>query len=214
MRYERFIDRVDKTKLIEECSDFKPRLHGMPSKWTIYAFVLVLLSVVILIIHMSIRLILLPYSTPTPLFEIFGFLITTTALIVGLAIFSSIIVNRVRHYITETEFQSLLFASSLATNCEFYLIANKSRIAVYYDYNFAENFPIPEDNPDALRALIKHDGIKSDDRAAITKAVTNCERAEVPISLKTHQGKTKNLKLVVNPLKRPAGYSIIKGISV
>ena len=212
MRYERFIDRTDKEQLIASSSDFKARTHGLPSKWTIYGFALVVLAVIILIVHMSIRLILLPYDSPTPLWEVFGFLFTTSFLIIGIAVFSSIIVKKIRRYITETEFQSLLFASSVSTECDFFLISNKDKITVYFDYHFSELFPCPQDSSQ-LDILLTNEGLKDSDKNKLSAAIVACKEAKIPMKLTLHNGKLKDINIVVSPLSRPSGYSIIKGVS-
>lgn len=207
MNYERFTDRKDSLELIKKAGDFRVRKHGIPSKWVIYLFVGVILAIIVLIIQLSIRLILIPEHVETiPVLEIVGFLGSTVFLVTVAAIFSSSLIYRIRDTITEIEFINMAFASSMRLNSEFCLICNSDKNVIYYDHNFNSLFP--RENPDTANfdRLADNKGIAQQDLQKITDAVTNNRYAKVPFS----GGNKKNLSVVVEPLPKPAGYSIIR----
>ena len=211
MGYERFVDRTDSKELIKNCPDFVLRRHGLPPSWVIYAFVIVLLLIIILVNYLAISLILLPNDAPTPLNNILIFLITVSVLLTGVAVFAYSMVHKIREIVLQTEFQNLLFASASAIDSHFCAIATKNRLVVYYDYNFDQLFERTEDKQTAFDRLITSPGISDDDKERVTSAIENSKSASVNFNKDNLDGTSTKLTIKIDPLKRPSGHVVLRG---
>ncbi len=209
--YERFIDRRDKKNLIKSCPDFKLRRHGTPPVQLVYIFVAVLLAVVTLVGHLTIKLLFLPDSDPTPSGEIMMTLYAIALLIIGVAIFAVILVNKIRDIILETEFQNLIFASSARVGSDFCLIVNADKMVVYCDYNFSEIFSSFKNHADAFKKLLSHEGLKKADKEKLVRALSDGASEKVPFVLTKPNNETRKMSITIDPISRPTGYSIIRG---
>lgn len=207
MAFQRFVDRKDKANILKDSPDFYFRRHGLPPSWILYSFVAAMLIVVIMINYMSIRLITLPENEPTPITEVLGFLFTISTLILGISFASYIIIRRITDIVLHTEFQNLLFSSSMSWNTAFCLIAHPTHGVIYFDYNFDQFFTSSSKNPDQMDRLFSSGGLKDEDKARITAAIQGSTAAEVPFA--ALEGKSP-MTLKLEPLARPRGFVVIR----
>ncbi len=213
MSYQRFIDRKDKKRIIASCPDFQFRQHGLPPAWILYSFVVAMLVVVIMINYMSIKLILLPDNIPTPTSEVLAFLFTISALILGISLASYIIIRRISDIVLQTEFQNLLFASSMSANTEFVVITSSDGIMVYYDQHFDQFFADSRDKENELDRLLEHPGLSSENNKKLKLAIETSQDVVVPFKAKNATGVEQSYELVADPLKRPKNFSAIRCFS-
>lgn len=208
--YGRFTDRQDKINLIRNSPDFKLRYHGLPPKQVVYSYIAVLLAILVVVGHLSLRLVDAK-QTDVPVTEILTALVVIGVLISGVAVFAMVLISKYQNIITETEFQCLMFASSARTNTDFCLIANVDKVVVYCDYNFSELFCSFKEHADALKRLLAQEGLKKADRDAIGKAITDSKHVRVPFALTKPNGEVQKMYITVDPITRPSGYSVIRG---
>lgn len=205
MPHKRFIDRTDKEKLIQSCPDFTLRRHGVPPSRVIYAFIALLLIVALVIIHLSITLTLLPDTAYTPLQIVFGFLLLVALLVVGVAVFSFLVMRKIRDVVLETEFQNLLFASAAAADTEFCVITNVKKVMVYYDEPFARMFSLVKGHSDDFEETFDQKGLGKKEKTKVLRAISDGEKLRLPVTI---SGRT--LTLTVEPLRRPSGYVVVR----
>ncbi|NDF11795.1 MAG: hypothetical protein EB060_03135 [Proteobacteria bacterium] len=211
MMYKRFIDRSDKQSLMQGSrQDFKLRTHGMPPKQVVFSFVALLFAIIIIVIHVGYKIadVTEVYSTA----ELVAALFSIGLISSGLVIFASVLIYKIHHIIHETEFQSLIFASSMRVNTEFCLIANADKTVVYCDTNFCNIFASFTEHTDDLKRLLSENGIKKQDKDKLLKAIMDCKAVRVPFLLTKSSGEKKRLTITVDPIGRPTGYSIVRGI--
>lgn len=214
MGYERFVDRVDSKELIKNCPDFVLRRHGLPPSWMIYAFVVVLLLILILINYLAVSLILLPHDAPTPLNNILVFLITISVLLTGVAVFAYSMVHKIREIVLQTEFQNLLFASSAAVDSHFCAIATKDNLIVYYDYNFDQLFPKTDNTTSTYERIAKSAGFSDEEQGKFHEIIRECKTGTVMLNHDNLDGTSVRLKIQIDPLRRPSGHMVIRGYDI
>ena len=213
--YERFVDREDKSDLISKCPDFKMRRHGVPPVQVVYAFLAAMLAVVMLVGHLTIKLLFLPDNAVTPVNEISSILFAISFCIGAVSIFSIALIYKIRDLILETEFQNLIFASASRINTDFCIIINKDKDALYCDYNFSLIFPGFENQTKAFIDLLAHEGFKKADRDKVLKGIANDKSVKVAfVHNKSSDGKPKKYEITVDPLSRPSGYYAVRGAAV
>ncbi len=211
MGYERFIDRADSKELIKNCPDFVLRRHGLPPSWVIYAFVVVLLLILILVNYLSVSLILLPNDAPTPLNNILIFLITISVLLTGVAVFAYSMVHKIREIVLQTEFQNLLFASSASIDSHFCATCTKDNLVVYYDYHFDKLFPRTEGCKTTFDRLIASVGFSEEAKTQLISTLEKCEKGVIAFEQDNLDGTSTKLNIKIDPLNRPAGHMVLRG---
>jgi hypothetical protein len=211
---ERFVDRGDKKSLIKSCPDFKLRRHGVPPLQVAYAFMAALLAVVILVGYLVVKLLFLPDNVVTPNNEILFILFLIGFCITSVAIFSIALIYKIRDIILETEFQNLIFASAGRLGTDFCLIINKDKNTVYCDYSFSQLFASFEDHESAFKTFLKAKGLKKADKDKILKGIKAGKSTKATFThAKTAKAKPKKYSITIDPISRPDGYFVLKGIA-
>ena len=213
MAYRRFIDRTDKTQIIKGCSDFRERQHGLPTTTIIYLYCILFLSIVVLVNYLTTQLLMLPDTSTDYPAMVWGHISAISFLIILTGIFSSVFIHKIRRIIIETEFQNLLFTSSLAVDSNFCLIANTHKVDVFYDANFSAIFHKEGDSQltDSFARLTEHEGFKKSDKEKLVRAVIDSAPTSIPFSHK-QDGKVTHYDVSINPLNRPKGFCFIKAV--
>jgi hypothetical protein len=209
--HERFIDRIDRKVLIDSSPDFKLRYHTIPPKQVVYSYVAVLLAVIVIVAHLTIKLVNLDDNQVIPTNEIITALFAIGVLISAAAVFSCVLIYKIHHIVTETEFQSLLFSSSMRVGFDFCMIVNSDKNVVYCDYNFSQIFSSFKDHSDALRRLMEHEGLKQDDKDKIIRSIVDGKPTKAPFKFTKTNGDDVKMLLACDPISRPSGFTIIRG---
>ncbi len=212
MAYERFIDRPDNRRIIRDCLDFTLRKYGLPPRWVFYFFGVAILTTIIAIHMLSVDVMILEKDEPFPVQKVFFTLIVSGLLISGTGIFAYAMVHKFRDILVQTEFQNMLYSSSMSIDTEFVVISNREKEILHYDYHFDHVFIADSNQRASFSMLETSDGFTEKDRKAFTKAVEENKHAEIPFTLKAIGKKAKDRKLnvVVEPLSRPGGYCVIR----
>lgn len=211
---ERFVDRKDKKDLIKSCPDFKFRRHGVPPVQVVYAFMAALLAVVMLVGHLVIKLLFLPDNVTTPNNEILSILFLIGFCIAAVALFSVALIYRIRDIILETEFQNLMFASAARLGTDFCLIINGEKSTIYCDYNFSQLFASFENHEGAFNTLMSEKSLKKADKDKVMKAMKDGKAAKIVLNYKKSSDEAAvKYTITAEPIARPVGYYVIKGIA-
>ncbi len=200
----RFIDRRDKYRLIKSTPDFYLRRHGLPSTQLIMTFIVALLLTVVLSTFLSAELIWRPDRLPVPLSTIAGFILALALVVTGIALFSFNAIRKFQRFVTETEFQSLAFASAMRAGARFTLIVNRDRQVLYADALSLEMLQCPN-IAEALNALLAHTGWKDKARASVEGALHEGKAVVAPLEIEENL-----LQIDVQPLERPSGFLVIR----
>ncbi len=206
MGYERFADRNDAVSIVKKSKDFRVRQHKLPSRSVIYLFICLWLGVTAAISFLSADMLMMPDDSPTPITDILKFMGVVTFLVLVISIIASSLLQRARNTVMETEFLSLVFANSATLDSEFCLVANHDKDVVYYNNGFDNLFTASEDFPNNFDRFIAHKGITDADKQKLERALDRGDMEKVTFK----DGKTE-LEITMQPLPRPAGYSIIRG---
>ena len=214
MGYERFTDRKDANILIKKVGGFRIRRHGLPPAWVVVLFVILLLGFMMLIINLSLRLVQLKgdvYSanSPVPISEIVAFLSITIFAVTIIVMYFSYLVSKIKNTVSESEFLNMVFSGVVRLDSEFCLIVNSDKDVVYFDEGFNSTFPRTNEHSNNLDRILLSRALKTEDSEKIVKAISASERADVAISCDDN-----SLRISVEPLERPAGYSVIRGYKV
>lgn len=203
---QRFVDRRDRKELIKRSVDFTMRYQGTPIIRIISYFSVVLLLTFVLLSNLFVKLLLLPDGEAIPEDEIIGILVTTLFLGTTVAMFATFLVYKVRENITATEFQNLIFASSVRLNSEFCLIVHQSGIGIYFDPNFSKLFSFtPESQQDPFDKLMASKGFSKSAKDKLMKSLDLGKGVEVPY---TRNKQKMHVKL--DPIDRPKGFFMLR----
>lgn len=212
MHPKRFIDKPENYKLIESSMDFKRRRHGPPLVRVASAFAAVLIATFILLSYLVQELLFLPAEQPPPEGLILAIFLITIFSATAVGVFAVFLIHRVRRIVMATEFQNLVFASSMRIGAAFCLIVHKERTGVYCDYDFNEMFaPFGYHAGDPFRQLLASEGFKREDEERLLKVLEEGHASAFDFSLKRPDGLPHKMTVKVEPIERPAGFFIIRG---
>lgn len=135
---------------------------------------------------------------------------------------------RYQDVIMATEFQNVIFASAARINAEFCLIVKRDGTVVYADPGFLKRFSTGSHGGHGLDVLLESGGLSDEDKKRLLSSVENNipekmlfsmlgENLSVivePLQVNTDLlPPDRVVKLAVNPLSRPPGYSIVRAVS-
>ncbi len=212
MQYRRFIDRDDKTELMEASEGFNPRQHGTSIKRLGLYFMAVLFITIMLLNHLISKFLFTPDGNAPTLDEVIVVLGGTVFFAIVVGVVALMLIIKVRKNITATEFQNLIFASCMRVDSDFCLVLHKDRKGIYCDYKFNTLFePFVVHSDDPFHQLLASQGFRKGDEKKLLDALKDGRQAQFTFSLKHPEGKAKKIKLRLDPIERPGGFFLLRG---
>lgn len=216
LMYKRFSDHTGKRRLVSQAKDFHLRGHGLPPRHVVAGFMMVLLAAITLSAYLVYLLVTLPYpillSMRFPTWNVVASLIGVVLILGAAALYSSVMIYKIRSILRDTEFQTLLFASGLRVDTEFCLLMRcDDQVTVYHDAAFSNLFPSFQDDTLAFNALVHHPNWKPQNKKKLKESVAQRRAAKIPLDLRYPNGRDYTVEVRIQPLQRPAGYIAIRG---
>lgn len=205
----RFVNRQDKDELIRNSSDFKVRYHGSFILWVTYAFIASILAIILIVKRALDSTLLAESYDSIPMTDIVLGFVFLVLVMVFLAGYIYLVVNKIRSFVQAAEFQNLMFSSAMKVHTLFCFIANNDKKIVYADNHCVDIFK--EENIDTLDDLLKHEGISEEDSHKLLRAISNSESEEVPLVFTDSDGEKRDAMVFLDPIERPTGYFIVRG---
>ena len=213
MAYQRFTDREDLPRIMRECGDFNCRYSPFTAGNIMYVFVASLVVLIALIGYLGMRLTHLSERETISEGALIQYGVLIFIFICGISLFTYFFAKKIRERIFLIEFQNMLFAGGMVGDSEFCMLIKGDLTPIYHDEAFAEIFHHDEAMPpDNLQLLLDHPGgFSVADKQSFLQAIKHGKPEVVSFVLST-KSKTKPvpLNLVVEPLRRPKGFLVIR----
>ena len=208
----RFLERSDKRDFIKYSDDFKPRKENSPTKrLALYLSMIMIISLGILMNFIN-SMLYLPQVVPPPEDQIFKALGIVIFSFILACLVAAVIVEQVRKNVLSAEFQSMVFASGMKVDNDFCLIVHREKAGFYCDYSFSELFSdYGKQNHDPFHQLLASEGFKASDEELLLEILERGESASFTFVLNRKGKKSKKMTVLVDPLKRPKDFFIIRG---
>lgn len=133
----------------------------------------------------------------------------------GLGWFTISFTQRNRDIVLATEFQNALFAGAAGINTRFCLISHADGGVTYSNPGFQKMFEAPARSGHILLdLLLDHGHVSKEDATLVRTTLSESKSCRVPFYYTSKDGTTREtLWLTVDPLPRPSGYSLIRGLN-
>ncbi|MBN8531457.1 MAG: PAS domain-containing protein [Alphaproteobacteria bacterium] len=133
----------------------------------------------------------------------------------GLGWFTISFTQRNRDIVLATEFQNALFAGAAGINTRFCLISHADGGVTYSNPGFQKMFDAPARSGHILLdLLLDHGHVTKDDATLVRATLAEGKSCRVPFYYTSKDGGTReSLWLTVDPLPRPSGYALIRGLN-
>ena len=119
---------------------------------------------------------------------------------------------RYRDMLLVTEFQNALFASAMGLHNKFCLIIKRDGSIVYLDRSFQNLFPDFVKQPmRTVDLLLKYGKVERTDVTRINDAIAEGTYEKVIFDITDAQGLVHHVILSVEPIMRPAGFTMLRG---
>ena len=123
--------------------------------------------------------------------------------------------DRISDLIFSNEFENALFAGAAGTGVEFLLIIRHNREVVYYNPSFHNFFSHTSSNTRyGIDELLETIGVTDDVRDKILLSLMSRKGFNTFVTIITADNTPTMLRLVLNPIRRPKGYFVLKGLRV
>lgn len=130
----------------------------------------------------------------------------------GLCLFVIAFTQRNRDLVMATEFQNMLFAAAASVKSEFVLITQRDGTVVYFNPGFQNLFGSRHHASTILDTVLEGGKLDEDQKAKVHDAIASGHYAATGYDYS--QGKDhRTMVLHVDPLARPHGYSLIRGVN-
>ena len=180
--------------MLRQTPDFSLRDHGPNRVWVVVGvLVVVAVSVVLLDIVLA----------ESELNQAFHLVVA-----VCLAGFMLFIYFRLYYRLSLAEFMNLVYSSALKSDTLFCVICKANKNIVYCDDLYRQF--VGDRDLDSIESLLAHDALAGPDATEVNRAIDVKRSAEVAIAWTDQRGETVRGVLVVNPLRRPYGYSVLR----
>ncbi len=211
MTTRRFVERQDAKRFIKESKDFNVRRAKIPLMRIIAIFVSVLMISFVFLVKLIYSLLFLPsHVSPGDELGVILSLVLFAAMAVGA--FAVYLIYSIRQNLIATEFQNLIFASSMRVKTDFCLIVHREKTGIYCDYDFDEMFEQYEyHSNDPFHMLMASQGFNDADEKRLEQALAEGKEAEFDFNLKKKDGTVQKMHVTLDPIERPKGFYIIKG---
>ena len=121
-------------------------------------------------------------------------------------------VIRERDMLLATEFQNALFASALGLHNKFSILIKRDGTIIYLDRSFQTLFPDFIYQPNrSIETLLKTGNVSKEDAVKVHASIDRGVFDKVIFNLQDARGKVHNIILSVEPILRPAGFTMLRG---
>ncbi len=113
--------------------------------------------------------------------------------------------------VMSTEYQNMLFAEAVALGSSFCLFVRRDGTIVYANSGLRQVFPnFIYNDAQMLEGLFEQGGVSKTDRERVMDAIYSSSNERLVFPVHYPQG-TKEYVLTLEPLARPAGYTVVRG---
>ncbi len=213
--FKRFIDRPDHRDFIRKSTDFHHRVQGVPLIRILLLFGIVLLATIWLLTDMVNMLVDLPVDKEPPQEKIISIFAVVVFCALSVGVVAVYMLWKIRHNITATEFQTLVFASCMRVDSDFCLVVHEESRGMYCDYNFSKlfaDYDADGDNDDPFHWLLASQGFSAEDEASLVSALREGKAAKFSFTLnKGGDGGSQEMEIKLDPIERPKGFFLLRG---
>ncbi len=206
--HKRFIDRPNAKQIVSGTEGFNLRTYGSYVVWVCLSLI-ILAGAAKFIISDTAGNMFDEQNTLT----VADILVTIIIMAIAAMVFGAYLIYnlmKLKDVINLTEFQSALFASSMRTHTLLCCIVDSNKNVIYADGDAMRLFKNKDNDVEKLRDILAYDGLSDGNKAKIDLAVVNGKKEEVSINFKNIKGDNVDAILVIDPLERPKGFSIIR----
>ncbi len=140
--------------------------------------------------------------------------IIISVVVFALGLFFFITIQKTYDIITANEFQNAIFAGSTSVGTEFTLITKGDGTVVYYNPGCYKYFPYStKAGTSDIRALFKSRQSGPEVLERISEALSKVRDEKIPIEITDLEGNQKQLNLIIEPIKRPRGFLLVKAMN-
>lgn len=142
-------------------------------------------------------------------------LATSAIVIVILAIFTIIIIQRNRDATLATEFQNALFSSAASLRSRFNLIIKANGAITYYSPGYSTTYgEARRGGMSSIEPLLNSEGVTPEDAQKLRNAILHGQSANIICTVRDPHDKEQRLRLSVSPIPRPSGFFLISASDV
>ncbi len=124
-----------------------------------------------------------------------------------------ITMEQLRDTLFSGEFENALFAGAAGTGVKFVFIVKRTRQVIYCNPGFREFFGLDmRAGARGADSMLEEMGLDRQARERALVPLITHEKVEDTVSVKTFDGKRQVVKLVVEPIARPRGYFVVRGM--
>ncbi|MDA0782293.1 MAG: hypothetical protein PQ612_07815 [Rickettsiales bacterium] len=206
--HKRFIDRPNAKQIVSSTEGFKLRTYGSYVVWVCLSLIILAAAAKFII-----------SDTATNMFDdnntltVADILVSIIIMAIAAMVFGAYLIYnlmKLKDVINMTEFQAALFASSMRTHTLLCCIVDSNKNVIYADSDAMRLFKNKDNDVEKLRDILAYDGLSDGNKAKIDLAVVNAKKEEVSINYKNIKGESVDAILVVDPIERPKGFSVIR----
>ena len=206
--HKRFIDRPNAKQIVSSTEGFKLRTYGSYVVWVCLSLIILAAAAKFII-----------SDTATNMFDdnntltVADILVSIIIMAIAAMVFGAYLIYnlmKLKDVINMTEFQAALFASSMRTHTLLCCIVDSNKNVIYAESDAMRLFKNKDNDVEKLRDILAYDGLSDGNKAKIDLAVVNAKKEEVSINYKNIKGESVDAILVVDPLERPKGFSVIR----
>jgi PAS domain-containing protein len=191
----RFIEEIDKTV----SSDFLPRRYFTPLK-RIAPFYVLSLALVIGTLQFS-------QWFGAPMTSILAF-----ALLTAICGFAFVQLQQSNDLAMASDFQNLLFAGAASLGSSFCFFVRRDGTVVYANDGTRQMFAnFSHDQANALDDVLHEAQVSREDTRRFYSALTRGKKETLVFSIVSPKGEKRDFIVMIQPLKRPAGYFVVHG---
>lgn len=179
--------------------DFIPRKHNKPITrlLALHALVIVVAAVCIYFVPQNIQ----PYA---------GAIILVSLL--GLAAYTVLHSQQNNDMRMATEFENMLFSAAISLGSSFCFFVKRDGTIVYSDDGTQSTFPrFAYEEGRALDTLFEEGNVSKTDAERVYSALTNATKEKLVFPISQPDGTRSEFIVIVEPLRRPAGYFVVRG---
>lgn len=207
---KRFVDRKDRTQIIDAAGGFYRRGHEQVPNWMITLFFIIQVGFVSAMIYFSIRIIS-SMQQKSEILSIIQYLLLVFAIVTAYSLF---IVRRLKKSLTATEFMSLFLSKSLEAYSSCYALINKNGKVIYFNEHFAKDYMENGDVENLnYQEVLSKNIFNEKYMGLINESLEKNKENAFSIVKTTNNSQTmRNIKII--PLQRPEGIFVLKIITV
>ena len=206
--HKRFIDRPNAKQIVSNTEGFRLRTYGSYVVWVCLSLIILSLAANFIISDADESV----FDKDKTL-VVADILIAIICMGIAAMIFGAYLIYnmiKLKDVINMTEFQAALFASSMRTHTLLCCIVDENKNVIYADGEAMRLFKNKDNDVDKLRDILAYEGLSDGNKAKIDLSVVNGKKEEVSINFKNIKGDSIDAILVIDPIKRPKGFSVIR----